>query len=150
MQWVAILSQPLPIDIKSSQSQRVSIKSSKKVNTFSSGHQVYDFYDTPGLPTYDSLAAAFLQLADTRLSDTQKFVLCRSAELLQFHKLTVTALADQLSRRTSVPYSTVKWNLRSLMDMGLLEGGDSNTRGRHASMTATGMMFVEYLLQKEQ
>ena len=128
----------------------MSTKFAKKVTAFSSGHQAFETFDTHRLLTFDSLTAAFLRLAETRLSETQKFVLCKSAELLQFHELTVTALADLLSRRTSVPYSTVKWNLRLLMDMGLMEGGDSNTRGRHASLTAPGKLLVEYLEQNEQ
>jgi hypothetical protein len=57
----------------------------------------------------------------------------------------MTALADKVSRRSGVPYSTVKWNLRSLKDMGLLTGGDLNNKGQFASLTDEARMLVEYL-----
>ncbi len=95
--------------------------------------------------TYQSLLASFLQLADARLSDAQKLVLRMSRELLRHNDMTLTALADMVSRRSAVPYSTVKWNLRSLKDMGLLTGGDLNNKGQFASLTVEAQMLVDYL-----
>lgn len=100
-------------------------------------------------PSFESLASAFLRLAEVRLSETQKTVLRMTAWLLRFHNLTVTGLADQVSRRSGLPYSTVKWNLRVLMDIDLLVGGDAATRGLLASLTATAIMLVDYLEQRE-
>ncbi|MCF2136214.1 MAG: hypothetical protein K9W43_03150 [Candidatus Thorarchaeota archaeon] len=88
---------------------------------------------------------SFLRLADSRLTTTQKTVLCASAETLRFHQLTMTGLADLLSRRTGVPYSTVKWNLRSLMDLGLLTGTNGQTRGAKVVLTEPALMLVQYL-----
>jgi hypothetical protein len=95
--------------------------------------------------TFQSLLASFFQLAEARLSDSQKLVLRMSRELLMYHELTLTALADMVSRRSSVPYSTCKWNLRSLKDMGLLTGGDLNNKGRFAYLTDEAQMLVDYL-----
>jgi hypothetical protein len=75
----------------------------------------------------------------------QKTVLLMSAEVLEFHDLTVTALADHMSRRSSVPYSTLKWNLRLLTKMGLLVGGDTENRGRKASLTDAARMLVRHM-----
>jgi len=64
---------------------------------FSSGHQVSEqFTHTADKPTFESVAALFLRLADLRLSSTQKTVLRMSAQLLEHHCLTVTGLADLL------------------------------------------------------
>ncbi|MFW9913373.1 MAG: hypothetical protein ACFFEU_12930 [Candidatus Thorarchaeota archaeon] len=83
------------------------------------------------------------------MSETQKYVLRVSAQLLRHNDLTVTALADMVSRRTSVAYSTVKWNLRSLMDLGLLSGGDLENRGQLAKLTATAVMLANFLEEQD-
>ena len=93
---------------------------------------------------FNSLVASFFQLAEARMSDTQKTVLKLSHRLLKFNDLTVTALADLVSRRFDVPYSTAKWNLRSLKDMGLLTGGDLNCKGKSVSFTREAQMLAEY------
>jgi hypothetical protein len=94
---------------------------------------------------FQSLATSFFRLADARLSDTQKQVLRMSHELLKYHNLTLTALADQVSRRSTVPYSTVKWNLRSLKNMGLLTGGNLSRKGQLACLTYEAQMLADYL-----
>lgn len=135
----------MPIDV-GSQERKVSSKLAHEVSVFSSEHKAQVEYQTTSeTPSFESLARAFVTLAENRLSETQKMVLCMSAQTLRFHELTVTALADLVSRRSSVPYSTVKWNLRSLVKMGLLVGGDENNRGRKASLTEPAKMLVEYL-----
>jgi DNA-binding transcriptional ArsR family regulator len=118
---------------------------------FSSGHKATEQNSTPKRHTsFENLAATFFKVADARLSDTQKQLLCECYSVLTYHKLAVTALADLVSQRTKVPYSTVKWNLRSLMDMGLLEGGNSERRGRHARLTSSAEMLVRYLSKTEE
>ena len=99
--------------------------------------------------SFNSLLALFFKLADARMSDTQKTVLKLSHQALKFHDLTVTALADLVSRRSNVPYSTAKWNLRSLKEMGLLTCGNSRCRGEHASLTREARMLADYF-NKEQ
>ncbi|UCH05248.1 MAG: hypothetical protein JSW05_03540 [Candidatus Thorarchaeota archaeon] len=82
------------------------------------------------------------------MSENQKLVLRVSAELLKNSDLTVTALADLVSRRTTVPYSTTKWNLRSLMNMGLLTGGDMENKGQPARLTSSAMMLADFLCSR--
>jgi hypothetical protein len=128
----------------------VGAKSADEVDSFSGGRESPESETKPTeKPSFESLASAFLRLADVRMSETQKAVLRMTAWLLRFYNLTVTGLADQVSRRSSLPYSTVKWNLRALMYMGLLVGGDVATRGLQASLTSTGIMLADYLGQKE-
>ena len=113
---------------------------------FSSEPQAFENNTKPAnWPTFESLAAAFLDVANARLSDTQKLVLVMSNRLLKFQKLTVTALADFLSLRSGVPYSTVKWNLRSLMEMGLLVGGTAENKGQLAYLTECAKMLAAHL-----
>ena len=94
--------------------------------------------------SYSSLVATLQQLANARLSDTQKTVLMMAHRLLKHEHMTVTALADQVSRRSAVPYSTVKWNLRSLKEMGLLKGGDMCCKGEKARLTYEAQMLADF------
>lgn len=93
---------------------------------------------------FESLMASFFKLADVRLSSTQKQVLSLSNNLLRVREVSMTALADLVSRRSNVPYSTVKWNLRSLKEMGLLTGGDSASKGKPAQLTEEAQMLADY------
>ena len=99
--------------------------------------------------SFNNLVASFFKLAEARMSDTQKTVLKLSHQLLKFNDLTVTALADLVSRRSNVPYSTTKWNLRSLKEMGLLTGGNLHRKGEHASLTREARMLADHF-EKEQ
>ena len=81
------------------------------------------------------------------MSNTQKLVLKNSVQVLTHNELTLTSLADRVSRKTGVPYSTVKWNVRALVDLGLLTGGDVSRRGQLASFTLVADMLAKYLEQ---
>jgi hypothetical protein len=96
------------------------------------------------LAVFNSLLETFLNLADAKLSAMQKSVLMEVHRLLKFNDMTVTALADQVSRRSAVPYSTVKWNLRSLKEMGLLRGGGLCSKGEKARLTYEAHMLADY------
>ncbi|UCE09595.1 MAG: hypothetical protein JSW61_11565 [Candidatus Thorarchaeota archaeon] len=124
----------------------MNIKSPREVSVFSSGQKAHTEYAEPvNTPPFESLASSFLSLAEHRLSDMQKTVLVMSAKVLEYHDLTVTALADHMSRRSHVPYSTLKWNLRLLTKMGLLVGGDTKNRGRKASLTEAARLLIHHL-----
>lgn len=129
----------MPINI-GSQRPKVTVKLSHEVNVFSSDRKVYT--------DFDNLAASFFRLAESKLSATQKTVLIESHRMLRFNNLTVTALADLVSRSSSVPYSTVKWNLRSLKDMGLLTGGDMSSKGEPARLTPEAQLLADYLMNE--
>ena len=122
------------------------MKLATEVSVFSSGHKA-NFTDSAykELPSFQSLMNSFLKLAETRMSDAMKRTLLLSARLLRFHVLTITSLADKISRKSSMPYSTVKWNLRYLMRLGLIDGGDSDHRGKEARLTNIGYFLVQHM-----
>lgn len=100
---------------------------------------------TPYGPVFQSLLSAFLSLAKNRMSTTQKVILQCCVSILRFREVTLTALADLVSRKTGVPYSTVKWNIRSLVAIGFLVGGNADSKGELASFTEVAAMLVENL-----
>ena len=59
-------------------------------------------------------------------------------------EMTLTSLADRISRTTKIPYSTVKWNLRVLVNLGLLVGGSAESRGKHAGFTSIAVMLIAF------
>ncbi len=95
--------------------------------------------------SFRSLASVFLKLAESKMNSTQKSVLVYSVKTLRYNEVSLTSLADLVSRKSGVAYSTVKWNLRSLVSMGLLIGGDTTNRGEPAQFTEEALMLVEYL-----
>ena len=132
----------MPIDV-GSQLQKVNIKLPLVVAAFSTGLSACK--ECERTSSFKNLAASYLSLANARMSTTQKMVLKSSVHILTHNELTLTALADRVSRKTGVPYSTVKWNVRALVDLGLLNGGDVRRRGKLASFTTTADMLVRYL-----
>ena len=98
-------------------------------------------------PAFRNLVSVFLSLADLRMSPTQKLVLATSVDILKHREVSLTAVADLVSRRTGVPYSTVKWNIRALATMGFLVGGNATNRGEPAMFTEVALMLVEHLEQ---
>lgn len=124
----------------------MSTKSPLKVNVFSGRPAACSMCkQSPYGPAFENLMSAFLNMAEARLSPTQKTVLRCSVRTLEFRNLTVTALADQVSRKTGVAYSTVKWNLKSLVEMGLLVGGDAANRGEPARLSEVAAMLARHL-----
>ena len=121
------------------------MKLTHEVSVFSSGYEASENCKYQAKPSFESLASSFLRLAEDRMSLTQKLILQMSARLLRHHDLTVTALADLVSRRSSVPYSTVKWNMRCLMELGLLYGGNSENKGQLARCSEAALMLAEHL-----
>jgi hypothetical protein len=134
----------MPIDVGSR--VQVSTKSLDKVNVFSSGSKTCQMCEkAPYGPSFRNLVSVFLSLMDSKMSPTQKLVLASSVAVLKHREMSLTALADLVSRRTGVPYSTVKWNIRALVAMGFLVGGDVSNRGEPAMFTEVGVMLVEHL-----
>jgi len=122
------------------------MKLATEVSVFSSGHKA-NFTESAykELPSFQCLMNSFLKLAESRMSDAMKRTLMLSARLLRFHVLTITSLADKISRKSSMPYSTVKWNLRYLMRLGLIDGGDNDHRGKEARLTKIGCFLVQHM-----
>lgn len=92
---------------------------------------------------FSILKRSFIRLAQCRLSSKQKLLLKKSKNMLSSHKMTLTALAEFLSTELNLPHSTIKWNLRTLRDMGLLSAGDANEKGINAKLTLAGALLAE-------
>ena len=124
----------MPIDVGSN--VQVSTKLPKQVIVFSNWSKTCSMCEhTPSGSSFRSLASVFLK----------KSVLVYSVNTLKHHEVSLTSLADLVSRKSGVAYSTVKWNLRSLVEMGFLIGGDINNRGEPAQFTEVALMLVRYL-----
>ncbi|MFW9918233.1 MAG: hypothetical protein ACFFED_01425 [Candidatus Thorarchaeota archaeon] len=124
----------------------MSAKLPDKVIVFSDGSKTCPMCEqTPYGSSFRSLASVFLKLAESKMNPTQKSVLVHSVNTLRYREVSLTTLADLVSRKSGVAYSTVKWNLRSLVAMGFLVGGDINNRGEPAHFTEEALMLVEYL-----
>ncbi|MFX1519995.1 MAG: hypothetical protein ACFFCD_08740 [Promethearchaeota archaeon] len=94
---------------------------------------------------FSVLIRSFVKLAQLRLSSKQKLLLKKASNLLSSRKMTLTSLAEHLSLTEDLPHSTVKWNLRTLRDVGLLTGGDMNEKGINAELTFAGALLAESL-----
>jgi hypothetical protein len=123
-----------------------------EVNLFSSGSDICRYCNIDSrFPSFKGLLSAYFSLAACKLSGTQKEVLRGCVNTLHRceHDMTLTALADQVSTKTGIPYSTVKWNMRVLVDLELLEGGDAENRGCPAQFTEVARLLVRELESTE-
>ncbi len=64
------------------------------------------------------------------------------------HYLSATSLVNSLSRKTGVSVSTLKWNLRKLRDLGLIEAGDEQNKWKLTRLTDLGIKVLEEVLQE--
>ena len=141
----------MPINV-GSQAPKVSMKLLPEVNLFSSGSDVCRYCDIDSnSPSFRGLLSAYFSLAAYKLSETQKEVLRGCVHTLRWceHDMTLTALADCVSTNTGIPYSTVKWNMRVLVDLELLEGGNAENRGCPAKYTEVAKLLVNELESTE-
>lgn len=111
------------------------------------GHFFDDWGSTPLFKHFLlHLAYAFTQLAKTRLTDKQLYLLFASRQALYYHpEFSPTALADYLSRKLHIPLSTTKFNLKALKDAGLLETSSTNKRRTRANLSYGGQLLTQLL-----
>ncbi|MFX1319005.1 MAG: hypothetical protein ACFE9O_07670 [Promethearchaeota archaeon] len=101
-------------------------------------------WDFEGL--FLQLASTLKQLAKTRLTEKQRFLLFAAHRALRFHpNLSPTALADFLARKFKFPLSTTKFNLNILRNAGLLEIRSSNSRGTRICLSYGGQLLTQLL-----
>ncbi len=92
------------------------------------------------------LALAFSKLAKTRLTEKQQFLLFATQHTLRYHSnLSLTALADYLSKKLRMPLSTTKFNLKILKDAGLLECTFKRKRRATTSLSYGGQLLTQLL-----
>jgi hypothetical protein len=94
------------------------------------------------------LAEAFAQLARTRLTWKQQKLLVASRTALRHRPmLSLSALADHLSRNLSMPLSTVKFNLAVLRKADLFQNRCSGKRRTAASLSLAGRLLAQLLAE---
>ena len=94
------------------------------------------------------LAEALAQLARTRLTRKQQHLLEASKTLLRHRAtLSLSALADHLSRNLPMPLSTVKFNLAVLRKAGLLQSRCLPRRRNSVNLSLAGQLLVQLLLE---
>jgi hypothetical protein len=93
------------------------------------------------------LSEHLLELAQSVLSERQKFLLASASEELRYDSLTLTRLSERLSRGLKMSYSTVKWNLKRLRVLKLLYGGTESSKGTLARLTPLGRLITSMLVQ---
>jgi predicted transcriptional regulator len=92
------------------------------------------------------LALAFTQLAKTRLTKKQLSLLFSARQTLEYHPhLSPTGLADHLARKSRMPLSTTKFNLRVLKTAGLLEAKRTQTLRTTARLSFGGQLLTHLL-----
>ena len=87
----------------------------------------------------------FLKMAMRFLSWRQKLILIEIYKHSKHIDLTITAFARYLASKYNMPLSTAKWNLRSLRDLELIEGGNYNVHGIPLKLTRAGKIIAEEL-----
>ena len=92
------------------------------------------------------LASAFSMLAKSRLTRKQLFLLFATRQALRYHPdLSLTGLAEYLSRKWQLPLSTAKFNLKTLRDAGLLETRSTTKRRTTLSLSFGGQLLLQLL-----
>jgi hypothetical protein len=92
------------------------------------------------------LAEAFVQLARTRLTAKQRKLLVASRKALRHRPtLSLSALADHLSRNLPMPLSTVKFNLAVLRRAGLLQNRCLAKRRNTVNLSPAGRLLAQSL-----
>jgi len=92
------------------------------------------------------LAEALVQLARTRLTAKQRKLLLASHTALRHRPtLSLSALADHLSRNLPMPLSTVKFNLAVLRKAGLLRNKCLAKRRNVVSLSLAGRLLAQSL-----
>lgn len=93
------------------------------------------------------LSECLLELAQSVLSEKQKFLLVSASEELRNDSMTLTRLCERLSRGLRMSYSTVKWNIKRLRVLKLLCGGTENSKGVCAQLTPLGHLIASMFVQ---
>ncbi len=92
------------------------------------------------------LASTFAQLAKTRLTDKQRFLLFATQQALRYHpNLSPTALADYLARKWQLPLSTTKFNLNVLKKAGLLKKSSTKNGRNTVCLSFGGQLLIQLL-----
>ncbi|MEM1901357.1 MAG: hypothetical protein QW055_04460 [Candidatus Nezhaarchaeales archaeon] len=92
------------------------------------------------------LEHALTRLALSKLTNLQKAILLRLyCEGNGEH--TLSSLVRKLSSELGIPESTLKWSLRGLRDLGLIESGSVEVKGVPVSLTYAGLVVAKNIME---
>ncbi len=98
------------------------------------------------IETLTEYERALTSLASRGLTGKQRILLKWLAERYE-GGMNYTALIDRLSEELGIPSSTIRWNLRTLRESGLIRAGRREEKGIPVELTWKGRMMAEYLIR---
>jgi len=63
-------------------------------------------------------------------------------------EITLSRQAREIAKKLNIPESTVKWNLRVLRDLGLIECGSMNNKGIPIRLTYAGLIIANSIKEE--
>jgi DNA-binding MarR family transcriptional regulator len=92
------------------------------------------------------LERALTRLALSKLTELQRTI------LLKLYcegngKHTLSSLVRKLAEELEVPESTLKWSIRGLRDLGLVESGSVEVKGVPVSLTYAGLVVAKNIVE---
>jgi DNA-binding MarR family transcriptional regulator len=89
---------------------------------------------------WDALNQMLQTASERKLTDKQRAMLqiISEADGSQLY----TTLIDRLSVEMGIPQSTVRWNLKGLRDVGLIQAGDRDNKGIPVRLTEKGRIMM--------
>jgi len=91
-----------------------------------------------------NLIKTTLKIAENRLTKKQKYILIKITQIED--KKTMSFLVRQFSKELNVGKSTVRVILQNLRDIGLINCGNSQTKGIPVKLTPVGDIIVNQLI----
>jgi len=99
-------------------------------------------------PLLLELEQALTRLALSKLTKLQRAILVR----LYYEgngEHTFSRLVRKLANELGAPESTLKWSIRSLRDLGLVESGSLEVKGVPVSLTYAGLLVAKNIAEAE-
>lgn len=87
----------------------------------------------------------------SQLKDKQKMIFLNASRLLKNEKISINKLAEKIAEKMDLSFSTTKWNITRLRDLGLFEtnGQRGNTK-TIVSLTQLGQSLYSTLSQRKR
>ena len=100
-------------------------------------------------PLLLELEQALTRLALSKLTKLQRAILLR-LYCEGNGKHTLSSLVRKLADELGAPESTLKWSIRGLRDLGLVESGSVEVRGVPVSLTYAGLVVAKNIMEVER
>lgn len=100
-------------------------------------------------PLLLELERTLTKLALSKLTKLQRAILLR-LYCEGNGKHTFSSLVRKLADELGVPESTLKWSIRGLRDLGLVESGSAEVKGVPVSLTYAGLVIAKSIAEVEE